>query len=99
MASKNAELDRLEGVYHRMLAAAKVDLINAHGSLIDPHTVQVGVWSSCCSSSLRCIDAFAFLQVGERTVTAERILIATGSFPHLPDFPGVGNVTLHHKRD
>ncbi len=35
----------------------------------------------------RFIDSHT-LQVGEQKVTAERILIATGGWPHIPDFPG-----------
>lgn len=39
--NKNAELDRLEDVYHRLLREAGVDEIDGTGKLIDPHTVEV----------------------------------------------------------
>jgi len=64
---KNKELDRLEGVYHRLLDGPGVDLIEGTGKIVDPHTVQVG----------------------DRTVTAETILVATGGWPSLPDIPGI----------
>ena len=64
---KNKELDRLEGVYHRLLDGPGVELINGKGVLVDAHTVAVG----------------------ERTITAETILIATGGWPSLPDIPGI----------
>ncbi len=64
---KNEELDRLEGVYHRLLDGPGVELIDGTGILTDPHTIQIG----------------------DKTVTAETILIATGGWPSLPDVPGI----------
>ncbi len=39
--NKDAELERLEGVYHRLLREAGVDEITGRGRLIDNHTVEV----------------------------------------------------------
>ncbi|MEQ8666935.1 MAG: glutathione-disulfide reductase [Rhodospirillales bacterium] len=64
---KNKELERLEGVYHRLLDGPGVELVDGKGVLVDAHTVAVG----------------------ERTVTAETILVATGGWPSLPDIPGI----------
>ncbi len=66
VAAKDAELDRLHGIYISMLDKAGVKRIAGRGVLIDPHTVHVG----------------------DQRVTAERILIATGGWPTLPDVPG-----------
>ena len=67
VAAKNAELDRLNGIYLRMLDRSKVEVIDGRGRIVDPHTVDVG---------------------GKR-YTAERILVATGGWPHIPDdIPG-----------
>ena len=66
VAAKDAELDRLHGIYISMLDKAGVKRIEGRGVLIDPHTVQVG----------------------EQRFTAERIMIATGGWPTLPDVPG-----------
>ncbi|PRP90026.1 Glutathione amide reductase [Enhygromyxa salina] len=41
MAAKEAELDRLENIYRRLLADSKVALIEGRGRLIDAHTVEV----------------------------------------------------------
>jgi glutathione reductase (NADPH) len=42
IANKDAEIDRLNGIYIKMLNNAGVDLIEDRGVLIDPHTVEVG---------------------------------------------------------
>jgi glutathione reductase (NADPH) len=41
IANKNIELDRLEGVYHRLLRDAGVDELTGTGRLVDAHTVEV----------------------------------------------------------
>ena len=60
------EVDRLNGVYLRLLDGAGVKLHMGRGRLMDRHTVAVG----------------------EQTVTAAKILIATGDHPFMPDIPG-----------
>ena len=63
---KNAEIERLNGIYRNLLVNSGCDLLNGRGRLVDPHTVAVG----------------------DKTYTAERILIATGGWPNVPDIPG-----------
>ena len=41
MDNKNAELDRLNGVYMKLLAGAKVEFIEGRGRVVDAHTVEV----------------------------------------------------------
>ena len=41
VAAKDAELDRLNGVYLRLLANAGVEVFEGRGTIIDPHTVEV----------------------------------------------------------
>lgn len=41
VAAKNAELDRLNGIYLRMLGTAGVEIIEGRGVIVDPHTVEV----------------------------------------------------------
>ncbi len=65
--AKDKELDRLEGIYKRLLAEGNVQTYEGRGVIVDPHTVEVG----------------------ERTFTTERILIATGGWPTLPKVPGI----------
>ena len=67
IASKNREIERLNGVYARLLDAAGVERLEGRARLVDEHT----------------------LRVGDRTITAEHILIAVGGWPHLPDIPGI----------
>ncbi|MGJ8662498.1 MAG: glutathione-disulfide reductase [Marinicella sp.] len=40
--NKNAEIDRLNGIYLNLLANAGVELIKGHGSFVDEHTVKIG---------------------------------------------------------
>ncbi|MBX7200987.1 MAG: glutathione-disulfide reductase [Rhodospirillaceae bacterium] len=42
IAAKNKELDRLEGVYNRMLRDSGVTVVPGRGVLADPHTVEIG---------------------------------------------------------
>lgn len=70
IASKNKELDRLNGVYQRILRDNGVETLNGFGSVVDANTVKVG----------------------DKTVTAKNILIATGGWPSTPDIPGIEHV-------
>jgi glutathione reductase (NADPH) len=65
--NKDAEINRLNAVYRRVMENAGVKVYDARAVLADAHTVE--------------------LSTGER-LTAERILIATGGWPHVPDVPG-----------
>ena len=67
IANKDEEIDRLNGVYIRMLRDSGVELYQDNGVVVDAHTVRVG----------------------EKTISAETILIATGAWPHLPRIPGI----------
>lgn len=66
IANKNREIERLNGIYRKLLVSSGVTVFDAHASLLDAHS----------------------LQVGERTIRARHILIATGGWPQLPDVPG-----------
>lgn len=67
IAAKNAELNRLETVYNRILRDNNVTLLEGRGVVVDAHTVEVA---------------------GKR-YSAERLLIATGGRPTLPNVPGI----------
>jgi glutathione reductase (NADPH) len=42
IANKDKEIDRLNGIYKKLLISSKVDLLEARAVLTDPHTVEVG---------------------------------------------------------
>jgi glutathione reductase (NADPH) len=67
IATKEKEMDRLNGIYMNLLSGAGNDVLDGRGTIVDPHTVEVA----------------------GKTYTAERILIATGGWPSLPDVPGI----------
>ena len=69
IAAKDAELDRLEGIYRSLLDNAGVELIEGRGTVTGPNSVSVN----------------------GREITAERILVATGGWPQIPDVPGLGD--------
>lgn len=64
--NKNREIERLNGIYRKLLVNSGVTVFDAHASLLDANS----------------------LQVGDRTIRARHILIATGGWPQLPDIPG-----------
>ncbi|HMK69318.1 MAG TPA: FAD-dependent oxidoreductase, partial [Stellaceae bacterium] len=41
IAAKDKELDRLNGVYINLLRGAGVQMLDGHGKLVDPHTIEV----------------------------------------------------------
>jgi len=70
ISNKNTEIERLNGIYERLLTDAGVRIFEGRATLVDPHTVKVN---------------------GEN-VTAERILVAVGGWPYVPEFPGSEHV-------
>jgi glutathione reductase (NADPH) len=42
VANKNREIERLNGIYDRLLRAAGVEVFEARARIVDPHTVEVG---------------------------------------------------------
>jgi glutathione reductase (NADPH) len=80
IASIDNELLRLNGIYQTMLDKSKVEVLPVRAKFIDNHTLQVG-------DSLR--DGKA-----ERTVTADKILIAVGGHPFRPEIPGIEHALI-----
>ena len=66
IANKDREIERLNGVYERLLTNAGVKIIRARAEIVDPHTVVID---------------------GKR-LTANYLLVATGSWPTVPAVPG-----------
>jgi glutathione reductase (NADPH) len=67
IAAKDREIDRLNGIYLKLLRDAGVALFEGHARIVDPHTVRIG----------------------ERTITARHLVVATGGRPSLPAIPGI----------
>ncbi|WP_417040685.1 glutathione-disulfide reductase [Cylindrospermopsis raciborskii] len=63
----NNEVNRLNGIYQRMLDNSQVEVIRGYAKLVDTHTITVG----------------------ERQITADKILIAVGGYPTRPNTPGI----------
>lgn len=78
IADKDAEIDRLNGLYKQTLGGAGVETIMGRAVVIGPNSVQVG----------------------DKTYTAGKILVAVGGWPSMPDVPGIehaitSNEALH----
>jgi len=73
--NKDAEIERLNGVYQSLLDGSGVILHRSRARLADPHTIELD----------------------DRTVTAEQILVATGSWPFVPEVPGREHVVTSNE--
>lgn len=74
-ANRAKEITRLNGVYANLLRGSGVSVINGFAQLQDPHTVRVATLNADGSP-------------GHQTLTAQRLLIATGGTPFVPHFLG-----------
>lgn len=78
IANKDAEIDRLNGLYINTLNTNNVKLYQARATVVDAHTVDVA----------------------GKQITADKILVAVGGWPTMPDVPGIehaitSNEALH----
>lgn len=63
----NNDVNRLNGIYQKMLDNSKVEVLQGYGKFVDAHTILVG----------------------ERQVTADKVLIAVGGYPIRPNILGI----------
>ncbi len=68
--NKTREIERLNGIYLKLLENAGVELVTGRATLVDAHTVSVN----------------------GKHYTSERILVAVGGWPFVPDIPGKEHV-------
>lgn len=66
IGNKDQEIQRLNGIYRKLLVDSGVTLFEGHARIAGPHAVEFG----------------------GKQYSAERILIATGGWPQVPDVPG-----------
>lgn len=59
MDNKNKELERLNGVYLKLLEGSKVDYHEGRGRIVDAHTVEVEGRRFTVSINALSIDAFS----------------------------------------
>ena len=67
IAVKDKEIDRLHGIYVKLLQDSGVTILDGWAQVVGPHEVRIG----------------------ERTVRAKHILIASGGRPEKPPIPGI----------
>jgi glutathione reductase (NADPH) len=83
VANKNAEIERLNGIYGRLLANAGVEIIEGTANFEDPHTVRVGEQSY---SSRRITVATGSWPVVPDIPGKEHLLTSNDMF-YLPQLP------------
>ncbi|MBC3953521.1 glutathione-disulfide reductase [Pseudomonas triticifolii] len=66
IANKDREINRLNGIYRKLLVDSGVTLLEGHAKIVGAQKVEIN----------------------GHTYSAERILIATGGWPQIPDVPG-----------
>jgi glutathione reductase (NADPH) len=68
--NKTAEIERLNGIYNRLIDNSGADLFDGRATIAGPHLVSVN----------------------NQTYSARTILVATGGWPYIPEFPGSEHV-------
>ncbi|GAB6051238.1 glutathione-disulfide reductase [Magnetospira thiophila] len=84
MAAKNAELDRLEGIYRRVQRENGVEIIEGRGRLAGPHTVEVDgrpITAECILFAVGGRPSLPDIPGIEAAMTSDGAL----DLPHLPD--------------
>ncbi|MBW0486091.1 hypothetical protein O181_025806 [Austropuccinia psidii MF-1] len=86
---RDAYITRLNGIYERNLKNDNVDYMTGHASFIDPHTLQIskGVQSTHSHPQAQS-DSSISTKEGTKLLTADKIVIAVGGRPVLPDIQG-----------
>jgi glutathione reductase (NADPH) len=74
--NKTNEITRLNGIYENLLTGPGATIFNGTGSLVDKNTVRIELNETSAG------------QKASQYITAETILIATGSWPFKPEVPG-----------
>ena len=68
--NKTAEIERLNGIYNKLIDNSGAHLFDGRATIVGPHQVSVN----------------------GQTFSAQTILVATGGWPFIPDFPGSEHV-------
>jgi glutathione reductase (NADPH) len=83
IANKDREIERLNGVYRRILEQNKVEILTGRATVLDPHTVQIG--------DRRVTAANVLVATGSRprpsTGPGAELAITSNEIFHLPEQP------------
>lgn len=83
LANKDREIERLNGVYRRILEQNKVEILTGRATVLDPHTIQIG--------DRRVTAANILVATGSRprlaTVPGAELAITSNEMFHLPAQP------------
>ena len=96
IANKDAEIDRLNGIYIRMLGNSGVDLIEDRGILVDPHSVEIGGKTITAETILIATGARPFrpdIPGIEHTITSNEAFYLE-EFPHRTVVVGGGYIAV-----
>mmetsp|Transcript_9149 Transcript_9149/g.10565 ORF Transcript_9149/g.10565 Transcript_9149/m.10565 type:complete len:546 (+) Transcript_9149:2-1639(+) len=83
IANKNKELNRLTGIYGRILSGADVELVQGRGKIIDPHTVEVDGKRITAKHILVATGGRAFVP----DIPGKELVITSDEALDLPELP------------
>ncbi|KAK3238262.1 hypothetical protein CYMTET_51715, partial [Cymbomonas tetramitiformis] len=83
IASKNKELDRLTGIYKRLLDGSGVELVEGRGTVVDAHTVEVDGKRFTAKNILVAVGGRAFVP----DIPGKELVITSDEALDLPKMP------------
>ena len=79
----NGEVDRLNGIYQRMLDKSNVQLYRAHGKLLSPHTIEVGDIKVTADKILIAVGGYPI----KPDIPGKEYLVTSDAMFELPEQP------------
>lgn len=81
--NKNAEIQRLNGIYRNLLVNSGCTLIEGHGSFVDEHTVKVGDSTYTAERILVAVGGWPFVP----SIPGKEHIISSNEVFYLDEFP------------
>ena len=83
IANKDTEIDRLNGIYIKLLKNAGVEILEGHGKIVDPHTIEVDGKRHTCKRILIATGGTPFIP----EFPGSDLAITSNEAFHLDQFP------------
>lgn len=83
IANKNKEIERLNGIYRKLLENAGVQLLEGHARILDAHSVEVGGRSYSCNNLLIAVGGYPWVP----TFPGSEYVITSDDFFYMEDLP------------
>ena len=83
IANKNKEIERLNGIYRKLLENAGVQLLEGHARILDAHSVEVGGRPYSCKNLLIAVGGYPWVP----TFPGSEYVITSDDFFYMEDLP------------